>query len=144
MRISDWSSDVCSSDLLGAGTLDGIANSGCLVCRQVVLHDDVPGLKGWDQHLLDVSQEDVAVHCTVVDERCRHSREAQCSGEGRRFPMPVRYPSSATLASKGTSPQARHLCREAGFVDKDQLLRIEIELAKIGRASCRERVCQSV
>ena len=43
--------------------------------------------------------------------------------------MPVRYASSATLASKGTSPQTCHLRRESGFVDEDQLLRIEIKLA---------------
>src|SRR3546814_4586739 len=30
---------------LGADTLDRIANSSCLVRRQIVHHDDVPGLK---------------------------------------------------------------------------------------------------
>ncbi|GAB1584215.1 hypothetical protein PPNSA23_41580 [Phyllobacterium phragmitis] len=38
----------------GADTLDGIANSGCLVRRQVVYHEDVTRLTGRDQNLLDV------------------------------------------------------------------------------------------
>src|SRR3546814_12249727 len=42
--------------------------------------------------------------------------------------MPVRHASSATLASDGTSTQTRHLRGETGFVDENQLIRIEIKL----------------
>ncbi len=42
--------------------------------------------------------------------------------------MAVRHACSTTLTSNGTPSQARHLRRETGFVYKDQLLRIEVEL----------------
>jgi hypothetical protein len=43
--------------------------------------------------------------------------------------MAVRHACSTTLASNCASAQARHFGRQSGLVYKDQLLRIEIELA---------------
>ncbi len=42
--------------------------------------------------------------------------------------MPVRYAGPATFASQCTPAQTCHLRGKAGFIDEDQLLRIEIEL----------------
>jgi len=42
--------------------------------------------------------------------------------------MAVWHAGSATLASKCTSTQTRQLRRETGFIDEDQLLRVQVEL----------------
>ena len=43
--------------------------------------------------------------------------------------MAVRHASPAALTAWRPSPQTGHLCRQAGLVDKDELRRIEVELA---------------
>src|SRR3546814_5322058 len=89
VRISDWSSDVCSSDLLG--------------------HLEVQGLAGALQHL-------AAVH--------RHTESAL---------QPRDLALQAVAAHAGILQLAR----------QHRNLAAEIRL-EIGRASCRERVCQYV
>src|SRR3546814_10859986 len=92
MRMSDWSSDVCSSDLLGGiiGDLGGIERSGIDVHARTRL-DDIGDHQPEDQ---------------------RERREEQEIGEGLGRDPPDR-------------PDLAHS-------------------RKIGRASCRERVCQYV
>jgi hypothetical protein len=113
----------------GACALDGIAHTGCFVCGQVVHNDNVPDLKGRQQHLLDICQEDITVRCSVVDKGGGHACEARRAGERRCFPMAVRHACSTTLAANCASAQACHFGRQPGLVYEDQLFRIEIELA---------------
>jgi hypothetical protein len=80
--------------------------------------DDITDLKSRDQHLLDVSPEDVTVHGAIVDKWRGHSGETQCSGEVRCFPMAMWHAGAATLASNCTPAQTCHLRRKAGFVYK--------------------------
>src|SRR3546814_5458086 len=88
MRISDWSSDVCSSDL----RLDDRRKVAALLVRR-------------DERLVKLAC--AAAHRDVgIDARCRLHREAQILEHQRR--------GKATL------------------------------VIKIGRAACRERVCQYV
>src|SRR3546814_5299926 len=82
MRISDWSSDVCSSDLLADEPLGGEVRLGFVEVRQLVGSTE----QRLDPALLDIAEQ---------------------PAEG------------ATCALRGA-----------------------VELQKIGRASCRERVCQ--
>src|SRR3546814_16703654 len=83
MRISDWSSDVCSSDLLAIQSLAGAATEGGIAARS----DRFAGKAG--------RQEGAVPRMAVVD--------------------------------RATEIQPRHPARR-----------------EIGRASCRERVCQYV
>ncbi len=76
----DLGADLLSPCLTFASGIGAATNSGCLLCYKVVHHDDVPGLTGWDQRLLDVSQEDVAVVGPVP---CGASGKAL--GHGRLF-----------------------------------------------------------
>src|SRR3546814_1248236 len=91
LRISDWSSDVCSSDL--HGRLQGIELS-------------VPGI---ELHPHAVKMHRMAHHC-LVDELEPHPRAVM---EADRLG-----------------------CREFLAIDRPEV--------QIGRASCRERVCQYV
>src|SRR3546814_13795549 len=104
MRISDWSSDVCSSDLV-VGVLQG-ALLGFLAAQQflqpVELEPDLQQAGGdGAQHVRKDGLELFAVFCGV-------GLEEQYVGVG------------------------------------DDVLRLKIERDQIGRASCRERVCQYV
>src|SRR3546814_14288445 len=85
MRISDWSSDVCSSDL------DGDGKDDIVLCdaKQIAWYRN----PSWEKFV-------IAENLTARDHVCVAARDLD--GDGRA------------------------------------------EIAEIGRASCRERVCQSV
>src|SRR3546814_4507864 len=97
MRISDWSSDVCSSDLFGEG--------------------------GGDQHLpgLELARFELLVGVDDVDVAARPALVADIIGEGFRQ-------------------------RDFGLGERLGIAaaRLGDRLDEIGRASCRERVCQYV
>src|SRR3546814_18544864 len=100
MRISDWSSDVCSSDLLACHPATLCANIKGLRCKRPGKHAAFP--------------------CMIMEKR--HN--------GR--PLVQRHIRGLI---KGEFPA----CRVAGL----HQLRLQTE-GKIGRAACRERVCQYV
>src|SRR3546814_17686013 len=108
MRISDWSSDVCSSDLL--------AEEFRLIKRQVLL--TARAVKG--------GAGDVRSRMVLV---CSANPD-----EGKTF-------SATNLAiSLAAEKNVEVLLVEGDCATPDLLHR----LGKIGRASCRERVCQYV
>lgn len=45
------------------------------------------------------------------------------------LPVPVRYPNPEPFATPAATVSPRHVGRGPGFIDEDQLVRIEIELA---------------
>src|SRR3546814_12668695 len=92
MRISDWSSDVCSSDLLDHGIVDAAASQG-------------------GHQVLDGADADPVV---IADER-------------------------AELGVGHPVPDRRDRPSASGDVDADEG---DPRVHEIGRASCRERVCQ--
>src|SRR3546814_7978217 len=112
VRISDWSSDVCSSDLLRRiGTLD----------RRIIFVEEI----------LDA-------HLAAVD-RCAEQR-ADAGGAilGGNQEGPVRRGGhEGNLGGEVGDLQVDILHRFAGALNHR-------EIAEIGRASCRERVCQYV
>src|SRR3546814_20114885 len=97
MRISDWSSDVCSSDLQGAGP----------PCPRSALRSGRGvGLRGWKDGDLEPQLRFHRLHEILVVVRSLHET-----------------------------------------VRRDDLgaeIVLQIRLLQIGRASCRERVCQYV
>src|SRR3546814_9167456 len=111
MRISDWSSDVCSSDLLGdarACVVEDVAGSLAAepeVARRLLhLYNMMAERRGW--LLLSDREAPARWRCPLPD---LHSRLA---------------------ATQAVAPG-----------EPDEQL---VEAVQIGRASCRERVCQSV
>src|SRR3546814_12732914 len=104
MRISDWSSDVCSSDLL---------------CDRHQILDDFLALRRRDQTSALIAKRGIL---------------CLCRREKGGFARPFRLVGLIAL------PHAlRHVARLEGMHFGRTSGRTEI-----GRASCRERVCQSV
>lgn len=112
-----------------AGALDGLADAAGSVGWQIVHDDDVAMRQGWDENLLDVSEESRTVHRAVEQHGRGETTEPEARGEGCGFPMPVWDGRAAAHAALGASAQARHLRGSAGLVDEDQLIGIEVGLA---------------
>ena len=77
---------------------------------------------------MDIGQEGITVHGAVQNHRRDHAVEAQPSGKCGRLPMAMWDGGSAPLAALGPAPQARHLGGSAGFINEDELGRIQIGL----------------
>src|SRR3546814_20806102 len=122
MRISDWSSDVCSSDLLSDKrvlliivTPDGdVQNRILFVSRDYLEQELLEASNFFNQHFAGMSFEQVRL--AIADELS--SLQADIS----------RLMQAAVEAGAATA-------------DSDESLVLSGEL---GRAACRERVCQSV
>ena len=93
---------------------------------QVVHDDDIPGVEGWNEHLLDIGAERGGVHWSVEHHGCGHARTAQCTGKGGGLPMPVWNGCATALAAFGAAIDARHLRRSAGLIDEDEIGWIEL------------------
>src|SRR3546814_13369424 len=117
MRISDWSSDVCSSDLT-AGVEETILQAGVPVLgeRRADTRDRLPG----------------EARVRIVDER---------AGEDRRE---IDARDTGTTADEAL--QAIVVAEVEHAVDHEaQGVRIAVQRRReIGRAACRARVCQYV
>src|SRR3546814_18625997 len=123
MRISDWSSDVCSSDLADAGSDVDL--------RQV----KAAGLTQLLVNSLTVAGHDADVRVSgdrLLDRLLqRHSmsrhRQWKCQGRSQKDRLEMSH-TRAAIPAHASFPRHKTLH----------------PIPKIGRASCRERVCQSV
>src|SRR3546814_17454655 len=115
MRISDWSSDVCSSDLIDAHDEDQID-----VLDEIVQHLGRGG--GIERHARLLAQGLDMLDCTVDMRPCfRMNRNDVCARLRKSFEILVH--------------------RRNHEMDVQGLGRMR---TKIGRASCRARVCKYV
>src|SRR3546814_13493523 len=117
MRISDWSSDVCSSDLDVVGVVEF---TGAAL--------DAPG----PFVILDMHER---LDCLVQCIPCPH-----CAQEGRRF-------AGAEQAQDAVSLGHREFALQIVVPVSGQALLVEgtsVKEAQTGRASSRDRVCQYV
>jgi hypothetical protein len=104
---------------------------------EVVHHDDVAGQQGRCQHLRDIGAESIGGHWSVEHQGRGHAVQAQSTGKGDGFPMPVRNGGAAPLPAPGTAARAGHLRRRGSLIYKDEPLRIEVRLLVEPRlASC--------
>src|SRR3546814_11580470 len=124
MRISDWSSDVCSSDLnTGRRAPAPYSRATFRQYRAALLAD-------YEAQLADPSP-----HLTRADdEQLRHAIDV------------LHSVNQAAFAKKGSATSSH---KAKTFKDKDldavlTYLDSRVGIDQIGRASCRERVCQYV
>src|SRR3546814_11431084 len=115
MRISDWSSDVCSSDLAGKTSL---AEAGRAIRGRFL---------------------DSAFPSAIAD---RISAAYEELGERLRLPDPATAVRSSATAED--LPDASFAGQQETFLNVRGRRALLDACRQIGRASCRERVCQYV
>jgi hypothetical protein len=84
-----------------------------------------PGARGRYQALLQIGEEDFAVHGLIDDERSRDAILAQCRHEGRGLPMPMRHIGNEPLSSPTTATKSGHVGGCSGLVNEDEFAGIE-------------------
>src|SRR3546814_11274518 len=138
MRISDWSSDVCSSDLKDTDTLLRIAAVANKAQRRMTQKEE---------HVLDPASAVARVPLKLTKrftEKLNHDGSAERS-ESQEISVTngtARMPSFESInaifgvrdnPTQGVTPKVKVMDEVERFLQ-----------GKIGRASCRERVCQYV
>src|SRR3546814_11231822 len=132
MRISDWSSDVCSSDLQRVGSLDETRDRSRLVSPIIIYAGQGGKNEARDMHGVRIRIIVVVVHAREpLERRVRRSQDMEL----------LAY---HTRTNGEITPDERQ--RRNVLVNRlrqnDFLLGRDIHYLEIGRASCRERVCK--
>src|SRR3546814_2295648 len=152
MRISDWSSDVCSSDLTCAGDLmntqkgkaaplwtptpqrcadSNLAHYMAWLAQRGLCFADYAALQRWSTTELEAFWASVWEYFDVCSRTPYQSVIAHPRMPGARWFTGARVNFAAPLLARGNGDQiALYAASESG--------------PQIGRASCRERVCQYV
>ena len=116
---------------MGSGLSDGPPDGLALVAAEVVEDDDVTGVERWDQGLLDLGPEPVAVDRAVKHHRGLDPVVAQGGDEGQRGPAAVRDLGHEPFAATGATVGAGHVGLGLGLVDEDQAARINPVLVSL-------------
>ena len=107
------------------GRFDGFPDTGHLVDRQVVHHDNVAALEGRNKALLHISEKQGSVHGALKNERCGHPAQTQATDKGDGFPVPVRRVIDQPLADGTAAAKSHHGTVGPSLIDKDQPCRVE-------------------
>src|SRR3546814_14442860 len=135
MRISDWSSDVCSSDLSGGGTAStvnviiGPLDVSAGVAYRAILEDWSTGSA--------VDHGDVLVMTRPARQNCQFEDET----------LRAEQPRWMECLPQGAVPVISDIAYYCEAVRIGNYVQFQFGYdwtAEIGRASCRERVCQYV
>ena len=110
---------------LGAGASDRLTNRFALVAAEVVHDDDIVGLEGRHQELLDISQEDVAIDRAVEDAGRVDSIVTERGNEGHGAPVSEGSLGIERLATSAPTMGPRHVGLGPGFINEDQTFGIE-------------------
>src|ERR1700730_12336530 len=87
---------------------------------QVVHDDDIAATEGWCEALLDVRQENGAIHRAIDHERGDDPVMAQAGDKGGPFPMSVWHRCNQSLAAQAAASDPHHVCARGSLVDKHQ------------------------
>ena len=104
---------------------DRIADGAAFVRTEIVHDDDVAGLQGWGEHLLDVGAEALAVDGTIEHARRSDAITSQRRDEGQCAPMAMRNLVTQTLATQRPAAQRGHVGLSPGFIDEHEPARID-------------------
>jgi len=109
---------------LGAGGTNGTSDRVPLVAAEIVHHDDVARSQGWDEDLLDIEAERLAVDRTGEQPWRLDAIVPERGEEGHGFPAPLRYFRAEPLSARSPSPQRCHIGLGPGLVDEDEAGRL--------------------
>jgi hypothetical protein len=101
------------------------------VTSQVIHEDDPTGLEGRNQDLLHVSGETFAIDRSVEDAWCGEPVIAQRAHKGHGSPMTVRCKTIEPLAFRTPAAQRRHIGSDPGFINENELARVETALPSL-------------
>ena len=82
--------------------------------------DDVAGLQGGHELLLDIGAEALAVDRPIEDARCNKPVAAQRAEEGQSAPVTVRSKCAQPFALWSPATQRRHVGLDPGLIDEDE------------------------
>ena len=105
---------------MGSGFADQIADEFIFVAAQIVHDDDVTWLDRWQQNLLNIVLEAVAVDGPPDGERGCHAVEAQGSNEYYGCPAACSHLCHEGFAFLKPTPESGHVCLDPCFVDEDE------------------------
>lgn len=104
----------------GTSPADGLTNGQVLVGAKIVHHDDIAGLEGRYEHLLDVGKEGLAVDGPVEHEGRRDLVVPQSREKRHCLPVAVRDLGDERPATAVPAPRARHVRFGPGLIDEDE------------------------
>src|SRR3546814_13161189 len=131
MRISDWSSDVCSSDLHDGRLHCGVAGFYRNAYRGSLVQEWLPKLDG--------AVSKLQAGALVADVGCGHGHSTVIMAEA--FPNSTFVGFDTHLDSVA---EAHKIAKAAGVAGRAAFETARADDYEIGRASCRARMCQSV
>src|SRR3546814_11041918 len=138
MRISDWSSDVCSSDLLSAAAV--LSALSCTPAHAEIYHCIVDGVPKFSDKPCHAGDAPVAVpDVTVVPAQKADSLTRQHDARVQQY-QKARAEEDAAWGDES----AARLANEARIRDARQRDETVAGMTEIGKASCRERGCEYV
>ena len=105
---------------LGAGRANGLAHRSSLMTSEIVQNDNVARSQGWDENLVDIEPERLAVDGTGEQPWRIDAVVPESGEEGHRLPSAVRNLRAKPATTKSPPPQRRHVGFGPGLVDEDQ------------------------
>ena len=100
-------------------SLDGDANVGLLMGRQVVEHDNIARVQGGHQYLLDVREKTWTIDGPIEHGRCAKAGEAKGGHNGVRLPVTARRVITKPSATRAATVPPQQVGRHAAFIKKD-------------------------
>jgi hypothetical protein len=101
-----------------AHALDGGADLGLLMGRQVVEHDHIASLQGGHEHLFDVCEEARTIDRPIKDGGRVQAVEAQSGHDSVRLPVPAGRVITEARAPRAAPVAAEEIGRDAAFIEK--------------------------
>ena len=110
---------------------DGLAHGLAFVRSQIVENDDIVGLEGGGEELLDIGQKALAVDGAVEHAGRLDAIVAQRGQKGRCFPMAMGDFGDQPMSARSPAVKAGHVGFGPGLVDEDQSRRIDLLLTPL-------------
>ena len=112
-----------------AGPLDHFLDARDFVGGKIVHHDDIAGAQGWDEKMLDISQEARAIHRPIKHTGRGDPIMTKRGNECCCHPMAVRDGRDKALTARSASIKPCHIGLRPSFVNEDKMFRVQTGLA---------------